>query len=490
MRPADSAVLERMSEAERQMLREALQRVVQQNRLARYRPYAKQSEFHALGAKKRERMLSAGNQLGKTLSAGAEVAMHLTGRYPAVWAGKRFTKGNHWLAGSETGDLTRKGVQRILFGREPWLEPGTGMVPGDAILGVKRNRHSTDLIDTARVRFTDAEGKTSVSTISLKSYDQGRERWQADTVDGVWFDEEPPEDIYMEGLTRTNVAFGPVIVTCTLLQGMTKIASRFWLELAKYPDAAMVNMTIDDVDHYDPATKAAIIAGYPPHERDARTKGIPMLGSGRIFPVDEELIKVPAFSVPAHWPQIAGIDFGWDHPSAATRLAWDRDADIVYVTAAHRQKEQTPLLFAATVKPWGDWLPWAWPPDGLQTEKGSGKALAPQYRAHGLNLLEHWATNPPADGQEEGKGGTSVEAGLMDMLDRMQTGRWKVFDHLNDWFEEFRMYHRKDGKIVKLQDDLMSSSRYGNMMLRHAIVKPRPPTRATSPNYGRRRGGY
>ena len=50
----------------------------------------------------------------------------------------------------------------------------------------------------------------------------------------------------------------------------------------------------------------------------------------------------------------------------------------------------------------------------------------------------------------------SVEAGLMDMLTRMQTGRFKVFRHLNDWFEEFRIYHRKDGKVVKEGDDLIS----------------------------------
>jgi hypothetical protein len=30
----------------------------------------------------------------------------------------------------------------------------------------------------------------------------------------------------------------------------------------------------------------------------------------------------------------------------------------------------------------------------------------------------------------------------------MQTGRLKVFDHLSDWLEEFRLYHRKNGRIV------------------------------------------
>jgi hypothetical protein len=58
------------------------------------------------------------------------------------------------------------------------------------------------------------------------------------------------------------------------------------------------------------------------------------------------------------------------------------------------------------------------------------------------------------------------------ILERMQTGRFKVFDHLHDWFEEFRLYHRKDGKVVKEADDMMDATRYGIMMLRYAITKP------------------
>lgn len=210
-------VLESMTDEELALVRHGLLRVVMENQLAGYKPYAKQAEFHTMGAEKRERMLSAGNQLGKTLSAANEVAMHLTGRYPDWWQGKRFTRGNNWLAGSESGELTRRGVQRYLFGRDPKKDPGTGAIPKDCIINLNWSRHVNEFIDTAKVRFTDAHGVATTSTISLKSYDQGRGKWQADTVDGAWFDEEPPQDIYMEGLTRTNAAFGPVIVTCTLL---------------------------------------------------------------------------------------------------------------------------------------------------------------------------------------------------------------------------------------------------------------------------------
>ena len=158
------------------------------------------------------------------------------------------------------------------------------------------------------------------------------------------------------------------------------------------------------------------------------------------------------------------MDFGWDHPFAAVELVWDRDADIVYVAKTHRLKEATPIIHAAALRSWGKELPWAWPRDGRrETLEGAGVALAQQYRAQGLNMLNEHA-------QFE-DGSVSVEAGLMAMLTRMQMGKLKVFKHLNDWFEEFRLYHRRDGKVVKEGDDLMAATRYGIMMLRFASTK-------------------
>ena len=130
----------------------------------------------------------------------------------------------------------------------------------------------------------------------------------------------------------------------------------------------------------------------------------------------------------------------------------------------YREREATPHTHAAAVKPWGDWIPVAWPHDGLQHDKGgSCEQLAAQYRRHGLAMLAQHATF------EDGSNG--VEAGILDMLERMQTQRWKVFATCTMWFGEFRLYHRDEGRIVKLQDDLISASRYALMMKRFAIVK-------------------
>ena len=319
-------------------------------------------------------------------------------------------------------------------------------------------------MDTIQVRHVSGD----TSTIQLKSYEKGREKWQGETLDFVWFDEEPPADIYTEGLTRTNATNGMTLITFTPLLGMTEVVRRFLLE--KAPGTHVTSMTIFDAEHYTDEQRNQIIASYPEHERKARTQGIPQLGSGRVFPFERSQIACESFHIPDHWPQGCGIDFGWDHPSAGVRLAWDRDSDCLYVIAAHRAKAQTPMMFAAATLPWGAWLPWAWPHDGKQSggkfDQQEQLQLAAIYKKHGLAMMFQNAQF------EDGSNG--VEAGITEMYERMETGRWKVFAHLADWFEEFELYHRKDGLIVKLNDDLISASRYAMMMRRLFTVQKKP----------------
>lgn len=107
-------------------------------------------------------------------------------------------------------------------------------------------------------------------------------------------------------------------------------------------------MTIDEAEHYSPGEREAIVAAYPAHEREARARGIPVLGSGRIFPVAEELIACEPFRLPRYWPRLGALDFGWDHPSAAVELAWDTEADVVYVTNANPCASPRRAIFRCT----------------------------------------------------------------------------------------------------------------------------------------------
>ncbi|MHB1176085.1 MAG: terminase large subunit domain-containing protein [Sulfuriferula sp.] len=201
------------------------------NRLARYAPYAKQREFHGLGKTASERLLMAANQVGKTVAGGAEWAMHLTGRYPDWWEGATFDRAPLLWCGSVTGDSTRDNPQRILVG-PPALEEqwGTGWIPKSCIVGRDRAMGTPNLLDNVQVRWGgggDVQAGTSIC--AFKSYEKGRERWQGPTVDGIWFDEEPPSDIYSEGLTRTNNGQRGqfAMLTFTPLLGMSDVVMLF-----------------------------------------------------------------------------------------------------------------------------------------------------------------------------------------------------------------------------------------------------------------------
>lgn len=436
------------------------------NKLAAYRPYAKQREFHRAGATFRERMLRAANQVGKSWCGCAEDAIHLTGQYPEWWDGKRFDHPVVWIVASETGELTRDGVQRILIGNpENEDEWGTGLIPADCIVDYSRAQGTANALDSVVVRHVSG----GYSTLLFKAYAQGRKKFQANTVHGVHLDEECPMEIYTEALTRTNATRGMLMVTFTPLMGGTALVKLFSDHGQPGAESrCLITMELEDAEHYTQEDIERIVASYPEHERDARTKGIPVLGSGLVLPVHEDdflIDPIPFSEIPAHWHHIGGLDFGYDHPFGASHLTWDKDNDRIIVHRDFAVRLKTPVYHVPAIKGWGgsnenQWMPWAWPGDGLQHDKGSGEELAKQYKAQGLKMLPEPATHPD--------GGNGLEAGIMDMLDRMQTGRWKVTRTCGLWRAEQRQYYRKDGVIVKLGEDVISSSRYGSMMKRYA----------------------
>jgi phage terminase large subunit-like protein len=446
--------------AELGRITDELERYQRFNKLEMYQPYEKQMEFHAAGPEYRERMLMAANQVGKTVCAGAEVAMHMTGRYPDWWTGLRFAQSTKWWIAGVTGETTRDNPQRILLGQK--REYGTGMIPMETLESVQLARGTPDAVDNFTVRHVSG----GLSYGWFKSYEKGREKWQGETLDGIWDDEEPPQDIYTEGLTRLNVTRGPMMITFTPLLGMSEVVRAF---LQPKQDGKRqrfyVNMTLEDAHHYTPEQRQEIIDQYPEHEKDARTKGIPMLGSGRIYPVHEEFIRFELTSLaggfPSYWRGLGAVDFGdWDHPTAAVFMRHDRDTDTIYLYDCYRVSREKLAVHAKAIRARGKWLPMAWPHDGHKHDGRSGLPIAKLWRDDGVKMHKEHATHEA--------GGFSVEAGITEILDRMATGRFKVASHLNDWWDEFRMYHRKDGKIVKERDDLMDATRYGVMMLRIA----------------------
>jgi phage terminase large subunit-like protein len=434
-------------------------------KLKRYRPYDWQKDFHAAGADHPERMLMAANRVGKTQCAAAEVAYHLTGEYPDWWEGKRFLQPTLVWTGSPTNETSRDIVQTELLGGLG-EKMGTGWVPRARLVGQPKTRQAgvKDVIDTFAVRHVSG----GLSTCNLKTYEQGWQKWQGTAPHVVWDDEEPDDYmIYSESQTRILTSKGILLVTFTPLRGVTDLVQHFQ---EGGPGIYLKGASWNDAPHLSDEDKGRLALSYRSHERDARTKGIPMMGEGAVFPVPDEMITVSPFKIPDHWARIKGCDFGIDHPAAGAELAHDRDQDCIYVIDAYRKANELPPYHAAWFNKTNPMVPVAWPHDGMNREKQGGKTLADAYRDHRVNMLAKSARYPKPPGEAHDKGGAQpVEPIVNEALERMMTGRFKVFANLGEWFEEKRSYHRKDGIIVPRRDDILKATFYGLMMIRYAV---------------------
>ncbi len=452
----------------------ALNKKISETKLEDYKPYPFQLNFHNVkdrrGEYARQKFLQAGNQTGKTKCAADEVAMHVTGLYPDWYKGHRI-KPKSFLVSGVTNDTTRDILQAELFGDpEDPDKLGTGSIPKSHIVETFRKAGIPNAFESVRVRRVDG----GECVVKLKSYEAGFKKFMGGRHEGNWLDEEPPADIWSQVL-RGQFARPESIILATFTpeNGATALVNQInddiqdgqGLVIAAWEDAPH----IADIE----GRMEYLLSQLSPHERDMRSKGLPLMGAGLIFSVSDDQIKLDPISIPDHWKRINGMDFGWDHPTAVSFLAYDGENDCVYMYGEYSEVKTLPPVTASAIKSKGEWVPTMWPHDGMSVaDKQSGKSMKEMYVDEGVNMHDTWFTNPPADGADEGSGGNGVEAGLLDMLLRMETGRFKVFSTCTEFFREKSLYHRKSvngqSVIVKLNDDVISATRYGIMSLRHA----------------------
>lgn len=218
--------------------------------------------------------------------------------------------------------------------------------------------------------------------------------------------------------------------------------------------------TWDDVPHLSEAAKKDLLKSFPPHTRDARSKGLPMLGSGAIYPVPETEITVADFAIPAHWRKCYGMDPGWNFTAAAW-LAQDPDTQGIYLYSCLKQSKAEPSVHASAVKARGEWIPGVIDPASAGANQVDGRRLIDIYTKTGLNLT--FADN-------------TVEAGIFKVWELLSSGQMKVFASCLPWFQEYRNYHRDEkGKIIKKDDHIMDAMRYAVMTgLSRASTRPLP----------------
>ena len=414
-----------------------LKRRDKENRLRGFRPYPKQLEF--MNDKHKIVSLFGGNQSGKTTVGSAYCAYHLTGDYPSWYKGVKYDRPvTIWVAG-ESSTRVRDTLQEKLFG--PIGEWGTGLIPKDSLLGDPvRKGGIPSAIDICRIKHKSG----GTSTIQFFSYDQGREKFQGSTVDIVWCDEEPPEDIYKEAKMRTIAASGYVFLTFTPLRGITPLCD----EMMTNSDNlyGVHYLTWDDVTHLSEVDKTLQLAGLGPHEVESRKFGRPSIGTGKVYQFDESEYTIPDFSINPNWKTVGGLDVGISHPTCAVRMSIDMQDGTAYIHQEYKQSGETSLYHAYRLRDWR--CNFAIDPNSRQRSIATGDSPYSMFQDIMGDDRLFTADN-------------RVNYGISFIRAKIASGSLYIFESCIETLKEMRLYRFKEnGDIHKVDDDLMDAFRY------------------------------
>lgn len=407
--------------------------------------YKKHLEFFNSGSKYPIRLFQAGNRIGKTTAAGVELVYHLTGDYPDWWDGKRFTTCRDWWVVGKTSETVKGILQPLLLGTVGNF--GSGLVPRDRLdLETLTDAKKTSTgVSSFRVKHKNG----TYSTVEFKSFDQGRQAFEG-TARSVWLDEEPPKPVFSECLLRTMTGGNIVMMTFTPLKGASDVVKDF------YPDGDVtaegdvgagryiVRVSMNEVPHITPEKKEILLARELPHERKAREFGIPFLGSGAIYPVNEDSVIIEPFEIPKHWQKGYGLDVGRN--TGGAWIARNPDTGELFTYSDLKMVEGTPSNHVDSIQARGKWLKGAIDTSARGRSQTDGENLFDIYREKGLHLVN-------AD--------KAVSAGLYEVLELLISGRLKIFNTCTELIKEFRGYQRNEkGEIIKKNDHIMDAWRY------------------------------
>lgn len=398
--------------------------------------YKKALEFYKAGKNHHFRLYGGSNGSGKSFGGSLEVVYHLTGEYPEWWEGARQTNPKQWWIVAESGGTFKSSLQRLLLGdslNEDDL--GTGLIPKERLGKLSGWPSISGAVSAFEVKHKNGHWVT----VEVKSSDQKRENLQAANLDGVLFDEEPPIDVYTECVFRlrstSKKPMGISMLLFTPLKGATAVVLQY-LDQGQYPnngqggeslidpDKYSIRVEMSEVPHLTDEDRKMYMANCPPHELEARTKGLVALGSGKIYSYPEAQVFCDPFPIPAYWPRCFAIDFG----NKTTCVLWgakDPHTHILYVYAEYYPGAHcTAQIHALNIKTRGKWIPGISDPSGGGTQN-DGKQLKDLYIAEGLNLT---------------LGENAVQTGITRNCNMFENGSLKIFNNLEHTKKEYRLY--------------------------------------------------
>lgn len=445
-------------------LKREYQLAAKERKIEFFKPYDWQMEFGNSTAENKQCTLLCANRVGKTFTACATLSYFLTGNYPKWWKGQRFNQPINAIACGVSGESIRDVLQKELIGEVDLKNKkfsGCGLVPLAHISEYLPSPLLRNAIREIKIRWKDTD---KFSTLKFRSYEQGPSILGGQVFDVVLIDEEPLHDglrFYGECLARTATADngngGIVLLSFTPESGLTDLVDLIYNN--PKPGQFVMNVGWDKAPHISEKVKNQLLAAIPPHLIEAKTKGIPSFGSELIYKFDEKDVVVAPFEIPDYYRVMAGIDFGIGHPAACVFGAINDDTDTEYVYFSWRKADETPPQHAQRINSISRKIRVAYPHDANSREKGSGMLLKDYYTDAGVNMFRQFHNHDKS---------TFVEPGILEICNRLATGRLKIFSNNRDLISQIKTYRRnpKTGLPIKKDDDLMDAMRYCLIMLK------------------------
>ena len=439
------------------------------NQLKYFRPFQHQKDFFATGASPRRGILAA-NRIGKTVSTCYETAMHLTGLYPEWWQGKRFDKPVTAFVAGEGWEQVARVLQDELIGTKDIkikTQIGTGAIPRDCIVTDTMRCDGANVLGV-EIRHTSGAN----SYLLFGNYTQEVRNLQGFKLDFVVFDEQPPDAVFSELVTRTATTQGQVLCSFTPLKGLNGLVSKFWYDEAGYEH---VRVAWEDVPEYDPwgepfllaETRRQLERDYLPHEREARIAGIPVMGQGAIFQL-------------RNWPTYKTGDYDFKSMNNTERIiALDlglvRDKTVVSYMFYNPREQEMWLHSQIVVKGTEEANPVNWiqhlmrpevfgcpivlPSDANTQGRYTMSSLSIRqlFEEYGLNVVANPVMNPP---DSEGKITNNKSFGVNVMRQMLELGTLHVNENCTEFLKEARNYFVDERGRFSDPDDCIDSARY------------------------------
>lgn len=420
------------------------------DRLSRYntgkKVHKKQIEFHK--CTKRNRWVFGGNRSGKTECGAVECIYIARGIHPYK-ENKKNTVG--WVVSLSTQVQRDVAQSKILSYLNPdWINKVV-------MLSGRQDSPENGVIDY--ILIDNVFG--GVSKIGFKSCDQGREKFQGTSLDFVWFDEEPPYDIYLECRMRVLDKCGEIFGTMTPLKGLTWVYDEIYLN--RNNDAEVWNIFIEWADNpfLSPKEIDVLTKSMSNEELDSRRYGRFIDNGGLVYKeFDPNVNVIEPFDVPVEWYDTISIDPGLNNPLSVHWYACDYDGNV-YVIAEHYEAGKTVPYHAERIYEISNRLHWHRGHngmiEGLIDSAATQRTLASEKSVVDLFYDNGILVNPKVN-KDMFSGISRVKGYLKDAANKSHL---YIFSNCTNMIREIKSYYWGDGdNPVKKDDHCLDELRY------------------------------